>query len=99
MALCIILAFSAFFVSHAEAEGGVSSEFTTVTNGIFTFEIPVTWRKMTNRELHVFKRQYEQQSTELFKQYHGHSEGYESGVPLIVGFFSQNRKLHWCCLL
>jgi len=91
--IIISLTLSSFFVAHAKTEGSTSGKFTMVTDGIFSFAVPVTWRKMKYRELNVFKQQYEQQSSELFKQYHGRMEGYESGVSSIVGFFSPRQEV------
>ena len=96
---CISLAFGPFFVTPAQFEEKTSDGFRTVTDGIFSFSVPSSWRAMTDRELNVFKQQYEQQSSELFKQYHGRSEGYESGVPFIVGFFSPRQEVTFVLLV
>jgi len=99
MAIFIYLAFGSFFAEHARAEGGARDEFMKVTDGIFSFAVPITWRKMEYRELNIFKQQYEQQSSELFKQYYGRSEGYDSGVSFIIGFFAPKKEVAFVLLI
>ena len=69
----ISLVFDPVVTAHAQAPTPVAANYTTVKAGIFSFDIPTTWREMTARELAIFKQQYEQQSAELYKQYHGRS--------------------------
>jgi len=99
MGFFISLAFGQIPIAYGQSEGNTNDEFTTITDGIYSFSVPVSWREMTDHELGVFKHQYEQQSAELFEQYHERAEGYESGVRFIVGFFSPKQEVTFILLV
>jgi hypothetical protein len=62
-----------------------ASGLSEYAQSVFRFSYPAGWTEFTESEKRAFKQQFEAQSRDIFKAYHGRPEGYETLVPHIFG--------------
>ncbi len=95
-----IIFFNLFcFVRYSQVAEGKNNQYSEINENIFSFEIPAFWSRMEGEELVIFRKQYEDQSKQLYEQYHGQHQGYDSGVPFICGFFAPRMEATFAALV
>nr|VFJ56792.1 MAG: hypothetical protein BECKFM1743A_GA0114220_101755 [Candidatus Kentron sp. FM]VFJ56881.1 MAG: hypothetical protein BECKFM1743C_GA0114222_101873 [Candidatus Kentron sp. FM]VFK11496.1 MAG: hypothetical protein BECKFM1743B_GA0114221_101863 [Candidatus Kentron sp. FM] len=83
-----LLLLVALFLLLSGSCKATSASYQTYDTDVFLFEIATDWRPMDGRLLHVFRKQYEQQSAELYEEYHSGLEDFDTGVPFLAAFNS-----------